>query len=283
MSKLKPETPDLSVSYDPAQLVPAPELTAIPMLGSLVTHYAANRKPEHQAAAAELREDLTALHASFDEHGILDPLKVTLGAEGQPGLIWDGRHRHEWALAKGLKAVPIKIVTKKEGQALMTATVAGRRHWTKGQRAWLAVKLHPELLTNRTGPKSDTGSTREQVAALFGVSLPLLEQAIAIGKAFAQLPSLAERHEPGIWAGFGLGAILAGIPGAQTTAGQPRAGSTWTSLAKPLGTLTTLGKAFVTWSAEDRTAAQEVTQRWLQKDCPPEFRAMLKAAVSAAS
>ncbi len=268
------------LQLDPAILAPAPELSIIPMLGAVATHHAASRKPDHREAAEELQQDLAALHASLDRDGIIEPLKVTLAEDGQSGIIWDGRHRNEWALNKGVQ-VPVTLVTREQGLAIISATVAGRRHWTKGQKAWLAVQLNPSLLSNRTGPKKQGVAGREEIAHTFGVRPSILDQAIALAKAFEAAPALRERHEPGIWAGFGLGAVLAGIPGAQATAQKPRNASTWLNLSKPYGTLTTLGKAYATWSADDQEAAQETTAKWLREDCPPEFRSMLAAALTA--
>jgi hypothetical protein len=275
-------TPGSRLELNPAILLPSPELDMIPMRSSVVTHFGASKKPEHRAEAADLEEDLKALHSSLDADGIIEPIKATVSDDGKTAMIWDGRHRHQWALGRGLALVPVQHVTADQGRAIIAATVVGRRHWTKGQKAWLAVNLHPELISNKTGPKKNGELTRETVATLFGVSMPVLEQAIKLATTFAQLPSLRERHEPGIWAGHGLGAVLAGIPGAQTTAGGPRKPSTWMSLVKPYGTLTTLGKAFEGWPVEDQQAAREATVNWLKKDCTPGYRLMLAEALAAA-
>ncbi len=271
------------MTFPPSALHPSPELAAIPMLGEVATHFAASKKPEHKDAAIEVAGDLAALHASLDANGIIEPLKVTLSKDRSTGVIWDGRHRHQWATHAGLSAVPIVEVSEDAGRALIAATVVGRRHWTKGQRAWLAVILHPYLAGGTRGRKYALSAqlTAAEVADLYGVSLRLIVQAIEIAKAFDRLPTLRDRHEPGIWAGFGLGAILAGIPGAQTTVGQPRKASTWINLTKPYGTLTTLGKAYASWPEADQQAAQEATVRWLANECDPAFRTMLAESLAA--
>ena len=275
-------TPGQRLELNPETLTPAPELDMIPMLSSVVTHFGASKKPEHRAEAADLEEDLKALHSSLDSEGIIEPIKVTVADSGKTATIWDGRHRHQWALGRGLALVPVQHVSEAQGRAIIAATVVGRRHWTKGQKAWLAVNLNPHLITNRPGPKATATISRDEVAALFGVSVETLDKAIKIATTFAQLPSLRERHEPGIWAGHGLGAVIAGIPGAQTTAGGPRKPSTWMSLVKPYGTLTTLGKAFEAWPIEDQQAAREATVNWLKKDCSPAYRLMLAEALASA-
>ncbi len=284
----------------PKRLTPAPELAVVPMMGAVAARYQTHAKADLRAEGAELAAELATLHAQLAENGILDPLPVTYMAEKVKGKkhprqwvqFWDGRHRCEWALATEQKTVPVRVVTVEEGRAIMAATVFGRRHWTKGQRAWLAVNLHPAVAGNTKGRpgKSDSigikshsvGITVDEIAARFGVSATLIDQSVKIYRVFTELPALREKYEPGIWLGHGLGAVLAGIPGADATAGKPKVPMSWASMAGPLAGLNRVAATFEKWSKADQEATRDALSTWMAK-LPACFRLTLTEAVAAAS
>lgn len=250
------------------------------MMEEVALRYLDAAKADLRAEGAELENELEALHGQLDQIGIQDPIPVTLQAQGP--LAWDGRHRTAWAIKSGKSTVPCRLVTEAEGQALMEATVIGRRQWTKGQRAWLAVTLHPQVAGNTKGRpvKSDSvGFTAESLATRFGVSADLIDQAVKIYRTFEQLPTLREKHEPGIWIGHGLGAVLAGIPGALATETKPKKPISWTTMQGPLSTLSSVAKSFAKWSAEERDCARDAFANWIKK-LPEDFRLTLTEAVA---
>lgn len=274
---------------DPARLTFAETLAAVPMMDAVAAHFSASPKKELRDEAAEVSAELAALHGQLDAQGIQDSLPVTL-YEGGKIVCWDGRHRGQWALLRGKKTVPCHQVTEEVGKALLESMVVGRRMWTKGQRAWLAVTLNPQIADNsratRKGKASDSvGSvnlTTAELAARFGVSADLIDQAVKIHRVFSAAPSLKAKYEPGIWLGHGLGAVLAGIPGGETTADKPKPATSYSALAGPLGALNRIGGLFVKWSPDEKSAARDALSLWLTQ-LPPEFRLTLTEAVAAAT
>lgn len=275
---------------NPHHLKLAPELAAVPMMGAVADHYLNNPK------AAELRKELDAerqgTHNSLDEIGIIEPLKVTLSADGTHGKVWDGRHRLEWALARGKDTVPVIHVSEDVGRKLMEASVIGRRHWTKGQRAYLGVICHPEVVkaTNTTRG----AMTAPALAAHLGVSADIVNQAVQIYRAFHApdaKPNSAEaieaadckaKYEMSIWAGAGLGAVIAGIGGGKATHGKERKASDWAALDKPLGTMTRLSHLWDGWAEEERSKALRLMSTRFKNDFSPAFRLALSEALAAA-
>lgn len=274
-------------------------LAAVPMMGVIAQQFLGAAKADLRAEGAELGAEHDALTANLDEHGIQEPLPVTCydskGREVAPEMAdpdachrltgWDGRHRAEWA-TRNKKRVPVRIVTEAQGRALLEATVIGRRHWTKGQRAWLAICLHPAVAGNskgRPGKSDSIGFSASTLAARYGVSPDLIGQAVKIHRMFADLPSLREKHEPGIWIGHGLGAVIAGIPGATTTANpdgnNPKKAISWTTLKTPLSTLSNVARAFSKWTDEEKDCARDAFANWL-RGLPEEFRLTLTEAVA---
>jgi hypothetical protein len=285
------------LQLDPRQLKLAAELAAVPMMGSVLEHYRANPK------AAHLREELDSerqgAHQSMDEIGIIDPLKVTLSADGLGGKVWDGRHRLEWAMARGKETVPVIHVSEEVGHKLMEASVIGRRHWTKGQRAYLGVICHPEVAGCAAGrPKKIADSIgisgEGGLASRLGVSPDVVNQAVTLYKAFhapgakansaeaIEAADLKAKYEMSIWAGAGLGAVIAGLGGGKATDGKERNESGWASLDKPLGTMTRLGKEFDKWNEEERSKALRLMTTRFKTDFTPAFRLALSEALAAA-
>lgn len=178
---------------------------------------------------------LHALTASVREHGVRDPLKITGGHA-----IVDGRHR--WLAAKRgqLATVPCVVVADSEVHTIILDSLLNRRHYTPGQRAYLAVQfLEPavkESLNRRLANlKQSTSSlpaarSLEEYAAELGFCASLLDKARQLWKLFAGHPeertltdqegvtekdvNFREFFEPRLLREekpYGIGAILAGI------------------------------------------------------------------------
>ena len=277
----------------PKRIVFDESLSVVPMLGTIADRFSAAAKADLRAEGAALTAELSALHGELDAHGIREPIPVTFMVEKKKGHKprhwvrgWDGRHRTGWALSKDLKTVPVRVVTEAEGRALLEATVIGRRHWTKGQRAWLAVTLNPIVCKQAEGrPKKNSdsvGVSAEQLGSRFGVGPDLIGQAVKIYRCFEQLSTLREKHEPGIWLGHGLGAVLAGIPGAMATEDKPKKAVSWTTMQGPLKTLNRVAGSFSKWSADEKECARDAFANWL-KALPADFRLTLTEAVAQSS
>lgn len=180
---------------------------------------------------------LHALTASVREHGVRDPIKITGGHA-----IVDGRHR--WLAAKRgqLATVPCVVVADSEVHTIILDSLLNRRHYTPGQRAYLAVQFLEDavresvsrrLANLKSGPNGGIGKpvqTLEQFAASLGISPRLLDLARQLWKLFAGHPekrtltdqegvtekdvSFREFFEPRLLREekpYGIGAILAGI------------------------------------------------------------------------
>ncbi|WP_397379676.1 hypothetical protein [Prosthecobacter sp.] len=273
------------LQVDPNLLVFSSALTAVPMMNDVASRFLESAKADLRQEGKTLADEIDALHLHLDDIGIQEPIPVTFtnGNDATEGVTaWDGRHRTAWAIERCLDTVPVRVVSRKEGHALLEGTVIGRRHWTKGQRAWLAVTLHPQVVGNtkgRPGKSDSVGITAQSLADRFGVSADLIDQAVKIHRVFEQLPTLREKHEPGIWIGHGLGAVLAGIPGATTTEDKPKKQISWTTMQGPLSTLSNVAKSFGKWSTEERDCARDALGMWL-KQLPADFRLTLTEAVA---
>ena len=282
---------------NPKLIVFDESLASSPMRSAVAAFFLASPKADLREKGEELKASLDAQFADLEANGVLDPLPVTCydakGREVAPEVAdpetcfslkgWDGRHRTEWALGKPKELVPVRCVTEAVGKSLLKATVVGRIHWTKGQLAWLAVTLHPQVCQNGEGrPRKNShsvGVSADDLAARFGVSSTLIDQAVKIFRCFEQLPTLREKHEPGIWIGHGLGAVLAGIPGATTTEDKPKKQISWTTMQGPLSTLSNVAKSFGKWSTEERDCARDAFANWL-KGLPADFKLTLTEAVA---
>lgn len=274
-------------TIDPKLIQFDPSIEVVPMMSSVAEVYRDHSKADLRQVGAELSAELSALHGNLDANGILEPIPVTRTKRGGKEVVigWDGRHRTEWAIQRGLAEVPIKEVDEASGRTLLEATVLGRRHWTKGQRAWLAVLMHSAVCETGKGrpKKSDSvGVSAVSLAERYGVSPDLIGQAVELHRVFAAGgPVLRARYEPGIWAGHGLGAVLAGIPGAQATADKPRKAVSWTTMQGPLATLSRVATLFPSWPEEDKAATRDALQAWLQR-VPEDFRLTLHEALTQA-
>lgn len=303
-SGLKPELRAATVHEVRLSLVSIdPRLAVVPMMGSVADKFLASAKPEVKRVGQDLADETKALFSSLDELGILEPIKAY--REGRRWVAVDGRHRLSWAYAKAQSKVPLIEVSKAEAMQIIEASVIGRRHWTKGQRAWLGVCQHPEVcavkaedsLKQNTARTDSIGAevlTAPALAARVGVSADTVNQAVALYRRFhapgfgpsspeaIEAAACREKYEHLIWGGAGLGAILAGIAGGQSTEGKPKAETGFHHLDKPLAELSRLSKAFTGWDGEERAKAQRLLTARVKADMTPEFRLALAEAIAAA-
>lgn len=274
-----------------------PALNVVPMVSSVAAQLMGSTTADGRAAGAEISAERDAFFASLDEQGILEDLK---GHEEDDGtlLVDDGRHRLEWAIARGETHVPFKQLTREQGEALAEATVIGRRHWTKGQRAYLGVLLHPEVATgekrgqHKKG-KPETLLTANDLAERLGVSADVVLQAVKLYTLFhapgakkgsaeeIEAADLKAKFEVSIWAGAGLGGVLAGIGGGISTKDKPKPASSFHGLEKPLATLSTLSKSWSKWDEAERSKAKKLITTRL-KELDGDFRLALSEALAAA-
>lgn len=297
-----PEMNDEVIFVPVSALKLSPGLAAVPMLGAVAQSLMGGKTQDARNVGAEIDAERAALHSSLDEIGIQEALKAHRDEAGQ---LWldDGRHRLEWALLRGKSHVKVKIITAAEGAAIVEATVIGRRHWTKGQRAYLGVILHPEVAEGekRGGNQKATKKgkptptlTAPALAERIGVSADTVQHAINLYTLFhapgfdAKSPegieaaALKEKYEISIWAGAGLGGVLAGIGGGKKTDGQAKPESGFHNLDKPLATLTTLSKSWAKWGEGEREKALKlITARCSELDGG--FRLALAEALAAAA
>lgn len=274
-----------------------PALNVVPMVSSVASQLMGSTTADGRAAGAEISAERDAFFASLDEQGILEDLK---GHEEDDGtlLVDDGRHRLEWAIARGETHVPFKQLTREQGEALAEATVIGRRHWTKGQRAYLGVLLHPEVATGeKRGQhkknKTEAILTHGELAERLGVSVDVVLQAVKLYTLFhapgakkgsaeeIEAADLKAKFEVSIWAGAGLGGVLAGIGGGISTKDKPKPASSFHGLEKPLATLSTLSKSWSKWDEAERSKAKKLITTRL-KELDGDFRLALSEALAAA-
>lgn len=256
---IQSKAPGFSGTIDPK------ELTESPLLARITPVYEAlerlredgKRKAEHAEAMQEHGEDWEAFISDVRERGVIEPVKVIEGTNQ----ICDGRHRRQAAIEAGRDAIPFVVVTPVQAKALMESTLVGRQHLTKGMRAYAAVVLHPEVaMDGKSREKAGKPSafSAEGLADRFGVSTRLVEQACELYRRFSESKKLQARHEWRVRAGWGLGAILAGLGGEDShqkgTGGGNKAPQKH-NIAAPLKSLATRLGGWSDWSAEDRDVA----------------------------
>lgn len=274
-----------------------PALNVVPMVSSVASQLMGSTTADGRAAGAEISAERDAFFASLDEQGILEDLK---GHEEDDGtlLVDDGRHRLEWAIARNETHVPFKRMSREQGEALAEATVIGRRHWTKGQRAYLGVLLHPEVATGEKRgqhkkSKPEALLTANDLAERLGVSADVVLQAVKLYTLFhapgakkgsaeeIEAADIKAKFEVSIWAGAGLGGVLAGIGGGISTKDKPKPASSFHGLEKPLATLSTLSKSWGKWDETERSKAKKLITTRL-KELDEDFRLALSEALAAA-
>jgi hypothetical protein len=286
-------------------LTPHPMLERVGTMLSLATHFqvrakkAGKNRDDHKEMADELEGDMAALVESVKAHGILEPIKICRIPDdsakllGQTWWIVDGRNRWNAAKFADLRRVPVIRVSTADAPAIIAATVAGRRHYSKGATAYLAMLLHPEVaLENAAGRKSRTECgiiSMESLGAKFSVSLRLMEQAAELFRLLeGEGKPFREDAEANIWAGCGLGGVKAGVDSliksgkeyTEVPADEKRRAAAWVELQRGLKTL---GSTFEKW----KTLTPEQTEkalpliRNLVESAPSEVRSALLDGLAA--
>lgn len=276
-----------------------PQLSRLAIVADTARHFATTHHGDAQRKewAEDLAESWNSLVLSIKDDGIRQPLHVQADP-ARPGhfFIVDGRHRFQAGLEIGLEVFPCQIETAEDAGRLVFRSLFNRNHFTKSIRAYAAVLMHPEVAGVKRGRASNrevdpilgvkcaisAHLTAETLAAQAGVSRRLLEQAKAIFRTLSESEPLRLRVEPTIWAGAELGAVLAGIAGANSTAGEPRPASSHISVLRGLRTLKTQLRDFGNWPAEEREAMHTCAAEWA-RTIPPAAAAMLREALEDAA
>jgi hypothetical protein len=191
----------------------------------------------------ETTDEFQQLCDSVFEDGVITPLLVhltgdiDLDTEAQWAEIVDGRHRFSAYLStecRGRHSLPC-VATDRPVNEIIIRTLVERRHATKGTRAYLvwpliATSVRPAGRPSKKSPTeseikcpTESGITTDDLAARYGFSPDLFDQARRLYEIFATRKDLKADLEPGILSGDkGLGATLAGIAGKTSTEGTPR-------------------------------------------------------------
>ena len=272
---------------------PHPLLERVGMMEGLSTHFAirasksGKNRTEHRERHQQLESDWQALVSSVQGSGILEPIKVCR-VDRAIGVFYivDGRNRWKAAQHAGLSAVPTILVDPSDAPSIIASTVAARRHYTKGATAYLACLLNPEIaLENSPGRKSRTecAISMDAVAARFAVSLRTLVQASELYRILDENTEFRADAEADIWAGCGLGGILAGVKslivtgqrsGTEQSAEYKRAQAAWGAVAKVAKDFRSLGERWTHLDADQRDRAKEMISRSIA-EIPDDVRAAL--------
>ena len=290
-------------------------LACVPMMTEVAEKYLTSAKPELKKIGAEITDEHDALIEELDSLGIVEPIKAY--RVGRRWIAVDGRHRLAWA-ADRAKAeqgkstfssridpkIPLIEISKADAVKIIEASVIGRRHWTKGQRAWLGVMQHPEVADATLGrpnksADSITISGEAGLAARLGVSTDVVNQAVQLYRLFfapgskvgspeaIEAAACKAKYEHLIWGGAGLGGVLAGIAGGDATKDKPKAPTGFHHLDAPLASLSRLGKVWMTWTPEERAKGQALIVARIRGSeesagWPDEFRQAIAEAIVAA-
>ncbi len=178
--------------------------------------------------------DYLRMQRSWELMGDVPPIAITPDRQ-----IVDGRHRFWWAKAHGLESLAAYQVSEEEGRMTAITSVTGRKHLTKGQRAYLLYPFfkgaHDEVRTVFLDRIKNGGKTRvysvhsapdaSSLAEQIGVSRQLFFHAAKVHALFAKDPEYQAEMEPKILANdspVGLGAVIAGHAGREATQGRAK-------------------------------------------------------------
>ncbi len=283
----------------PAALHPHPLLKRVGMMEGLATHFqvrarrAGKNREDHRERAEELEGDWQALVASVAEKGVLEPIKICRIPEGDENgkplsarwWIVDGRNRWLAATHAKLRHVPVMRVRAEDAPAIIAATVAARRHYTKGATAYLACLLHPEFPlegAKREKAGEPSALSAKGLAAKFAVSPRLMEQAAKLYRLVEKHPHLRETAEADVWAGYGLGGVIAGVESRVAAGEEPErpaadraAANAWATVRAFAAEHKKLAERWSHLSAEQRAEAGEMI-RQAAAALPGEVKSMLK-------
>lgn len=219
---ISPEVEEVAL-YPVAELEAHPMLSVAPLIPDLIATL-----DEQGRTDAEQRERIESLAADWaawisevETHGIREPLRIVrleYPVDVDPlYYVIDGRHRLAAAMELGLETVPAVIVPESEVPAYIAGTVNGRRHWTKSQRAWFAVQMHPSVTADgrqggdRRSKRTECALKNEDLAGRYGVSLRMIVLAIELHKLLERYPEFRDSILPSLWSGAGLIGLLNGL------------------------------------------------------------------------
>jgi hypothetical protein len=227
-------TPIAPIPFD----VPVTPPVELPVMGQLPdgTLICLRLHPDLLAVPSwETTDEFQQLCDSIFEDGVITPLLVhltgdiDLETEAEWAEIVDGRHRFAAYLStecRGRHSLPC-VATERPVNEIIIRTLVERRHATKGTRAYLVWPLVADQIPARGRSKNEipieSVFTLPTLAARYGFSPDLFDQARRLYEIFATRKDLKADLEPGILSGdIGLGAALAGIAGKTATEGTPR-------------------------------------------------------------
>lgn len=272
----------------PSDFAPHPELMAIPTMKDVIGYTSSKRQADR---TEELLTEQAALYDDIARHGVIEPLKVVPAdpkSVANSGVTWwivDGRHRHDAAKWAGESEIPFVEVNPEEVESIIVGSIVGRRHWTKTQKAFLAVERNPFLLGGKAGrsgksPESGLFPTLGEIATRFGVSRSLLCEAVEFYRPFAGKQAL-ESVRLQIMAGIGFANVVSGKGGEAATkdkAGKPLPVDVATTRLLKFGK--TLSKAGADEWSEDHLSVFGETVREFWKSVPASLKPLF-AAVAA--
>lgn len=193
----------------PASLLePHPSLALVPTRDELLARHEALtvHNAEWRHTRDDLHQSVEQMWGSIRQHGVKVPVKVVF--VGGKALVVDGRNRLAAARAADL-SVPWEEVPATKIDETVETSLFDRNHFTPFQRAYIAVRRHPEVLEGKPGRrKSNSGDplfvSQEAIARLADVHLDTVKRAIALVKKFAHAELDAEQWEWRIFTGFEL-------------------------------------------------------------------------------
>lgn len=167
-----------------------------------------------------------ALCASIQECGI----EVPLICDTQHQVI-DGAHRLRAAKRVGLDELPVVIKTGDDVASTIVSTIVARKHYTKGQMAYICEPLFHDMFEEGKRRRSTSAlpsvqpKSAEIMAGRLGISARLVAQARELLRIFAEDDAYKAHMEPQIMAAddpVGLGAAIAGYAGWKSTKGKTK-------------------------------------------------------------
>lgn len=219
-----PATPGLIVDLPTAQLAMHPVLDRVMLVpDASIALLDQKGDKQDQDNADDLATDWSAWIEEIRENGILEPLRVV--AEGDQLLVIEGRHRLQAAQEIGMTHVPCILVEIADLLKYAEGTVRGRRHWTKSQRAYFAVLMHPEVAAegrnggDRKSVRTECGLidgqpsafSAEGLATRYGVGSRMIELAISLYRGLEKYTHHRAKYESRLWGGKGLPGLCQGL------------------------------------------------------------------------
>lgn len=230
--------------------------------------------------------EMAALAQSVRERGVIEDGKVVPSQTPGEWMLVDGRRRFAACRMAGRETFPAKVVREQDAQEIITATLALRKHFTKGALAffclrWLEPVAQASIARKKSKLKRGADSEQESPADYLprledecirlGFSADIYHQAARVREIFAEDADYKARLEPKIYSGdVGLGAVIAGYAGRSATKGPGKklAVNYLTLDAKGNATgllpkaITTLTNGFAVWANLDLQARAALKKQW---------------------